>query len=353
MIRSAGHRPYTPTPASGRAATRVKAGGGQPVPVATPAQAPAMSALQQLGAAVFQALSGFFAWLRSLFKAPDQPMAVSQPMGPMPTGQAPNPTSPRPSAAPLGIQPGVTVQQGGVTAGARVSTPTLTADGSVRVDARGVSGQGNVAGTIGDARVLGTVAANSDGAAAALRVAGPRVEGAIAGVLTRDTQLVAGQVAAQVGEEGTLRAAGLYQDGPQGVRANAEAAYRDRTTEAGIRYDQDNDRKSLGGYVNKALPHSSLALGGDYLWSPEGNGGRAYGRWQSDAIGEQVGGFTVKGALEAGAVKLPGQDWSTYAAGRVTAEKDNAALFAEINHQAGPGFAQPDTTLKFGAQFRF
>lgn len=398
MIQSAGNRPFAPSPR--RLARPVQAGGGAPSPAPAAAvlsaQAPAATgaAFQQLMLVLQNAIAALVGWLRRLFRPAAAP--APQPGSPAYLGPQGPSSSGNPVDQPLVAFPGMALQHGQVaggvgltrmngqaavgarvdartgdtlvsgaaavtrteegmaaTVGARVSSPTLAADGSVRVDARGVSGQANVAGTVGDARVLGTVAANPEMAAGALTVTSPRAQGALAGVVTRDSATVAGAVAARVGQDGALNAAGLYQKGPEGVRANVQASYQDPTTEAGLRYAQDNDVRSAGGYLNKRLPHSALSLGADYLWSPLGNGGRAYGRWQSDAIGETVGGFQVRGGLEAGAVKLPGQEWSTYAAGRVTAEKDNAALFTEINHQAGPGFSRPDTSIKFGAQFRF
>lgn len=399
MIQTAGNRPSAPS--LRRQIGSVRAGGGaaQPsAPVATPAPAqPSMGVLfQQLMLVLQSALSAIVGWFRRLFQpaAPVQP--VSQPGSPTYLGPQQPSTSNNPVDQPLMPYPGMTMQQGQVTGavgltqvngqaavggrvdarsgdtyvtgaaavtrtadglaatvGGRVASPGLVADGSVRVDSTGVSGQANVAGKVGDARVLGTVAANPEMAAGALTVTSPKVQGAIAGVVTKDSTTVAGAVAAQVGKDGALRAAGLYQNGPGGVRANAQASYQDPTTAAGVRYAQDNETRAVGGFVDKRLPHSTLSLGGDYLWSPQGDGGRAYGRWQSDPIGEPVGGFRVRGGVEAGALKLPGQDWSTYAAGRITAEKDNAALFTEINHQAGPGFSHPDTSIKFGGQFRF
>ncbi len=392
MIAFAGNRPYAP--ATRRSATPVKAGRGSPQSVAptAPQPVPGTSAFQQLAVAIQAMLAAFAGWLRRLFSPkPTVQSSSTTYLGPQPAAFPPNPVD-----HPLVPYPGMTLQQGQVvgavgsttvngqpsvgarmdartgdtlvsgaaavtnspnglaaTVGARVASPKVVAEGSVRADATGVSGQANVAATVGDARVLGTVAANRDMAAGALTVSSPRVQGAIAGVVTEDSTTVAGALAARVGKDGALQAAGLYRNGPEGIRANVQAAYQDPTTEAGLRYSQEDDLRAAGGFVNKRLPHSTVALGADYLWSPAGDGGRAYGRWQSDAIGEQVGGFTVRGGLEAGALKLPGQDWSTYAAGRVTAEKANAALFTEINHQAGPGFNRPETSLKFGAQFRF
>lgn len=379
MIRSSGNRPFAPRR---HPVASVRAGGGPFAPASAPAQAPTMGALQQLLGALSSALGILVAWLRRLFRAPlpaaapvsSGTLAPLQPaQGPV-TGLQPGQVAGSVGRTQVAGQPAVgarvaartgdtfvtgaaavTRSAAGLaaTAGATVTAPTLAAEGSVRVDPSGVSGQGRVAGKVGDAHVLGTVAANPQMAAGGLTVVGPRVQGAVAGVVTKDSALVAGEVAARVGQEGALRAAGLYRKDAEGVHANLQAAYQDPTTEAGLRYAQDGATRAAGGYLNKRLPHSSLALGADYLWSPEGDGGRAYGRWQSDAIGENVGGFAVKGAVEAGALKLPGQDWNTYATGRVTAEKANAALFAEIEHKAGPGFSQPDTALKFGAQFRF
>lgn len=400
MIRSSGNRPYAP--ARRQPAVTVQAGGGPSSPAAPAPQprsvttSPLMAAFQQLWATLWSALGGLVAWLRGRRQAPASPTSIPATATPLPLGpQAPSAavTPADRSGTPL---PGTSLQDGQVRAGvgltqvagqpalgarvdartgdtlvsgsaavsrtaegmaasvaAQVTTPNLTADGTVRVDEAGVSGQGRLAGKVGDAQLLGTVVANPQMAAGALVVTAPKVQGAIAGMKTKDSALVTGAVAARVGKDGAVHAEGLYQKGPEGVRANVQAAYQDPTTEAGLRYAQENEMRVAGGYLNKSLPHSKLSLGADYLWSPQGDGGRAYGRWQSDAIGETVARFKVKGALEAGAVKLPGQDWSTYAAGRVTAEKDNAALFAEVDHRAGPGFSRPDTTLKFGAQFRF
>lgn len=397
MIRAAGNHPHALTSRRRVPVNAVRAGGGPVLPTAAPASlatpAPVPSAMQQLLGTLWSALNAFVSWLRGLFKAPAQP--VSFPLPPASGTQAPRyPVNPL--DAPLAPLPGMNVQTGQVaggvgltqvdgqpavgarveartgdtlvsgaaavtrtsegmaaTVGGRVASPDMVAEGSVRVDAAGVSGQGRIAGKVGEAHVLGTVAANPQMAAGGLTVAGPRVQGAVAGVVTKESTMVAGDLAARVGQDGALRAAGLYRNGPDGVHANLQAAYQAPKTEAGLRYAQDDEMRAAGAYLNRQLPHSSLSLGADYLWSPQGDGGRAYGRWQSDAIGERVAGFTVKGAVEAGAVKLPGQDWNTYAAGRVTAEKDNAALFAEIDHKAGPGFSQPDASLKFGAQFRF
>ncbi|MNY80627.1 hypothetical protein D3C86_2217590 [compost metagenome] len=52
-------------------------------------------------------------------------------------------------------------------------------------------------------------------------------------------------------------------------------------------------------------------------------------------------------------MKRPGQEWSTYAAGRVSAERENTSLYLEGRHQGGSGFGAPETQVSMGVRMTF
>lgn len=327
-------------------APSLRAGGG-------PALAQESSAgLQPLWAAFLAFARAVGAWFKRLFARPD---AV-----PMP------PAGPGPAEALIlgagivdgGILSGVLTVSPGPdgavrTAGARWASPRGTANAVLRVDGQGLSGEANLEASVGNAWVRGTAQASGEGVGGTVTVASPGIQATVAGGVADGKTAIAGTLQAKVGTAGTLQAEGALLHDSEGSHGRAELSLSDPSTRLALSYQQDGLTHAAGGTLTVQGSHSVLGMGGDFAWSPEGDGGRLYGRWQSDAIGEQIGGFTVRGALEAGALKMPGQDWRGYAAGRVTAEKDNAALFVQVDQGMGQGFGRAGAGVTFGAQLRF
>lgn len=383
-------------------------------PMAPASQAPAQTApalpsvLQQLVNAFATLLRTFATWLGSLFRKPQptpvppptvmptQPQAPAQPQ-PAQT-QVPVPQGPvSPLDAPFvpyksvsnkdntltagvgftqiedqtGLAGRLDAQIGGTqvqaiaahttsdtltetVASARVQNSKLQAEATVRDRNGQLSASGAVATQVGDTAVRGQVThAEGQGTMGTLMVAGPRLQAAVSGLHHNDRTAVAGQLAAQVGQDGRLTASGLYEQTSEAARASVTAGYQDRTTDASLRYMQENDTRYVGGSLDKRFEHSTLGIGGDYISNAQGDGGRLYGRWKTDEVGPRALGYQIRGEMEAGALKMPGQDWNTYAAGRIVGEKENSSFFLGVQHQQGPMFSRPETSINAGFQIRF
>lgn len=353
--------PARPVAAPRRRPAPLLAGGGTPlastVPVGRPV-APWRAAL----ASLVQAIAG---WFRRLFSRPAS-------NGPAPTPGYPSYPAASGSvlAAPLTPIAGGVSQDGRTTAAVGWTSVNGTTGVAARADAVGdgrvlsgviavTPGPTGLVGTAGARLVTPTVAAegqvqvDGQGVAGTVAIAGPRVQGNVVAGVTRATTAVAGQVQARVGEQTVVQAAGALVAGPEGTSAQAGVAIANPTTRASVQYQRDGATQAVGGQLEHRLPHSVLGVGGDYRWSPEGDGGRVYGRYQTDPIGERIGGWTVRGGLEAGAMKLPGQEWNGYAAGRVSADRDNASLFLQVDQRFGPSSLGGSPGVMVGAQFRF
>lgn len=280
-----------------RRAPVVRAGGpvapqsGNPL-TSPPAARPALSVLFSSLAASVQR---FFGWLTALFRGPAAPADPPLPAA----SRVALPPSPSSEPQVLGALPG---QAAPATSAPSTRPPaqatTLDASlGLVQLDQQAAIGATVVAAR-GEARAQGTLA------------------------LTREA-------------------------------TDARVLYQDPTTAAEGHYTRRGDQHAVGGELAKRFEHSALAVGGEYAWSPEGDGGKVYGRWQTDQVGETVGGFRVRGGVEAGAIKVPGETWSTYAAGRLSADRGDTSLYLEGRHQGGTAFGAPETQVSVGLRMTF
>jgi hypothetical protein len=239
-------------------------------------------------------------------------------------------------------------------ASARVQHPDLQAEATLRERNGQFSAEGALTARVDEATIRGSIRhAEGEGTVGTLSLTSRKVQAEIAGVHQGDRQALTGQVAAQIGQDGRLLASASYEKTTETTRAALAARYTDATTEAGLRYLRENDVQTLGASLDKRYAHSTLGVAAEVLKGPAGEGGRLYGRWKTDAIGERAFGYQIRGEVEAGAMKAPGQDWNTFASGRIVGEKENASFFVGLEHQQGPVFDQPQTRVNAGVQIRF
>lgn len=393
MIAMQPGRPATPRPmpATRRPHAEVRAGGTpspaspspapDSAPVAMPASMTTLSGAQQLVNALTTFFRALFGWLGGLFRQAPAPAVPMPPASPLP-GLPPTlpastlPASTRPAQSPFDA-PWVPLKEvsnadGSLSAGVGLTSVSNQTGIGGRIDARmGETRLQAIAAHTSSESLTETVAAarvehatwqaeavvrdrnGTFSAEGTLAVASPTVQAAVTGRHQGDRTELSGQLAAAIGQDGMLRAQGAYERRPETTRAALEARYTDATTDLGVRYAQENATRTVGAHLDKRFAHSTLAIAGELQLSPEGEGGKAYGRWQTDAIGERAFGYQIRGEMEAGAVKQPGQDWNTYASGRIVGEKENASFFVGVQHQQGPRVSHPQTSVNAGLQFRF
>lgn len=378
--------PSTPPPHA-----ELRAGGApspvsaSPAPTAAPASesasAPARSVPQQLVNALTTFFRALFGWLGGLFRqAPDPaaPTPSAPPASPLPSQSLPAmpPAAPPPAQSPLDA-PWVPLKEvsnadGSLSAGVGLTSVSDQTGIGGRLDARmGETRLQAIAAHASSESLSETVAAarlehstlqaeavvrernGTFSAEGTLAVVSPTIQAAVSGLHQGDRTALSGQLAAAVGKDGMLRAQGAYERTPDATRAALEARYTDATTDLGVRYTQENAAHAVGAHLDKRFAHSTLAIAGEVQVSPEGEGGKVFGRWQTDAVGERAFGYQIRGEMEAGAVKQPGQDWNTYASGRIVGEKENASFFVGVQHQQGPMVSRPQTSVNAGLQFRF
>jgi hypothetical protein len=276
-----------------------------------------VSPFAQLVTALQAAWASLMAWLASLFR-PATPVT--------------------PAPAPAAVPAATPLPMGSLAGPDAVAGPSQVHQGSVAV---------------GSTQVNAAITANASGATAGATLSSPKVVGAVVATASNGQVGAGAQVAIKAGEQGVVTAAGLVQSGPTGLQAGANLGYQAPTLAAEAHYVQNGDMHAAGATVDKRFDHSALGLGAEYLWRGNQDGGRVYGRWQSDAVGETVAGYQVRGSIEGGALKQPGESWAPYAAGRVTAEKENSALFLEARQSMPMGGRSPETQVMAGLQFRF
>lgn len=263
------------------------------------------------------ALKGFFGWLAGLFKGPTSTLQPASP--PDRAASAPTPPTASPATASTTVPPQAPASAASLPLGALPgATSSPVAAPPANGQATGTSQQNTLNANLGLTQLNGQTA-------------------------------VAGNVAATFGDARAMGSLAMSRDA-----TDARLLYQNPTTALEGHYTRQGDLHAVGGNVAKRFEHSSLGVGGDYNWSPRGNGGQVYGRWETDSVGETVGGFQVKGSVEAGAMKRPGErQWNSYAAGRVTAERRSTSIYVEGRHQGGPSFGAPQTQVSMGVQVKF